>query len=47
MMKAKTKAKASKQTKKLTQVLQALDKTVKPAGTGNAPGSCSRFIYCV
>ncbi|MFP2963296.1 hypothetical protein ACLEPN_37455 [Myxococcus sp. 1LA] len=47
MVKAKTKAKASKQAKKLTQVLRELDKTTKPAGSGNAYRSCTRFIYCV
>ncbi|AKQ69568.1 hypothetical protein A176_006480 [Myxococcus hansupus] len=47
MVKAKTKAKASKQTKKLTQVLQELEKTVKPADARNASRSCAPRIYCV
>ncbi|QDE87919.1 hypothetical protein BHS06_02595 [Myxococcus xanthus] len=47
MVKAKTKTKASKQTKKLTQVLRELDKTTKPAGSANAFRTCSRFMYCV
>ena len=40
MVKAKTKTKASKQTKKLTQVLQTLDKTAKLSGSRNVFNSC-------
>ncbi|WP_434346467.1 hypothetical protein ACN6A1_33960 [Myxococcus virescens] len=47
MVKAKTKTKASKQTKKLTQALRELNKTAKPAGSANVFNTCSRFLYCV
>ena len=47
MVKAKTKTKASKQTKKLTQALRELNKTTKPAGSANVFNTCSRFLYCV